>query len=124
MPDNNEELSKKVEKLEKEIEDLRKKLEENSEKDKKHHQELKDLQKQNQEANQKNHEKHMTWQRIQGGGILAVPVIIPLLNWFLSRKNQITSQEVKPIKKDADDLNSKMSKVIELLEKQQKNGNK
>jgi len=51
MPDNNDELSKKVDKLEKEIEDLKRKLEENTAKDKKHHEELKEIQQQQHKEN-------------------------------------------------------------------------
>src|SRR5437764_4035017 len=104
MPNDNDELNKKVDKLEKEIEDLKKKLDENTAKDKKHHEELKTLQ-------QQNHKENLTWNKM--GAIitpLAVALVPILIKLFESR------QDVKPaIKKDADDINAKMNEIIKAI---------
>ncbi len=110
MPDNNDELSKKVDKLEKEIEDLKRKLEENTAKDKKHHEELKEIQ-------QQQHKENLTWNRT--GAIitpLAVAIVPLLLRWF------DRGQDIKPaIKKDADDISAKMDKLLKAISEKKDN---
>ena len=83
----NDELNKKVEKLEEELKNIKEelketkeKLEENSQRDKEWRDELKLM-------TQKNHKEGMYWNRIQGGGILTFPILIPLLSWYLNKKN-------------------------------------
>ena len=114
MTDSNEEIRKlkeKVEELEKKLnklDDLEKKLDENTKKDKerdnKHHEELKAL-------TEKNHKENLTWNK---AGAILIPLtvaIVPLiLRWFDSK------QDIKPaIKKDADNINDKLSEVLKAI---------
>ena len=128
MPDNNEELKNKVDKLEKKIEDLEKKLEENTksdkERDKQHHEELKALTQKNHLENQQKQEKNLTWNKM---GAFSAPIatilIVSIIAYFQnkqSNKQSITSQQITPIKKDADSMNERLEKIVKLLEEQNK----
>jgi chromosome segregation ATPase len=88
MSDNNEELKKKIEKLETEIEDLKNQLKENSKKDKKHHEELKEIQKQQ-------HQENLTWNKIGGLGALATPatILLTLLGRYFQGNNKKNKEE-------------------------------
>lgn len=99
MPDNNEELKQKIEKMEKEIEDLKIELKRNSKRDKKHHNELKDLQEQN-----------LKQQRLQTYGVFGTPLaaIIGLITWWVQNKNKTNGNE------------EKMSRLLKLLEENKK----
>lgn len=114
MADNIEEIKNKVEKLEKEIEELKKQIAENSVKDKKHHEELKELQNKNLEQNASG----ASWSRI---GAILTPLMVALvpilLKWF-ETKREITPQQIKPIKEDADDMRDSMKEILRILKEQ------
>lgn len=112
MTDDNNELNKKVEKLENKIENLERKLEANTAKDKQHAEELKQIQ-------QQQHKENLTWNRT--GAILTplMVAIIPFVIKYLDRR-----QDIKPqIKKDADDINEKMGEILKAIKENNSNKN-
>jgi len=87
--DNNEELKKKIEKLEtqdkkliEEIKELKKQLKENTEWDIKRHKEIKQLQ-------EDHHKENLVWNKLGGLGALATPatILLTLLASYLKKKN-------------------------------------
>lgn len=105
MADNNEDLKKQIEKLNQELEEVKKQLAENKASDEQRHEEVKQLQKDH-------HKENLIWNKITGLGALATPatILLTLLSQYLRKKDKGKNEEREDKGKNQD-----MSALTELI---------